>query len=79
MRTLRYKIWYDLWKNKGRTLQVVLIVAMGAFAIGLIISTRMLIIPVMHDLWRAASPASITLWTSPSPSPSTIAIPWGGW
>ena len=66
MGTPRFKIWYDLWKNKGRTLQVVLIVAMGAFAIGLIISTRMLIIPVMHDLWRAASPAMITLWASPS-------------
>jgi hypothetical protein len=74
MGTLRYKIWYDLWQNKGRTLQVVLIVAMGAFAIGLIISTRMLLIPVMHDLWRDATPAMITLWTSPRVDDETIEV-----
>ena len=38
MGVLRYKIWYDLWKNKSRTLQVVLIVGMGAFAVGMIIA-----------------------------------------
>jgi putative ABC transport system permease protein len=74
MGTIRYKIWYDLWKNKGRTLQVVSIVAMGAFAIGLIISTRMLIIPIMHDLWRAATPAMITLWTNPSVDDETLEV-----
>jgi len=66
MGVLRYKIWYDLWKNKSRTLQVVLIVGMGAFAVGMIISTRMLIIPAMEDIWRDASPAMIYLWTDPS-------------
>jgi putative ABC transport system permease protein len=74
MGTIRYKIWYDLWKNKGRTLQVVMIVAMGAFAIGLIISTRMLLIPIMHDLWRDATPAMITLWTNPSVDDETIEV-----
>ena len=74
MGNLRYKIWYDLWRNKGRTLQVVLIVAMGAFAIGLIIGTRMLLIPVMHDLWRDATPAMITLWANPSVDDETIDV-----
>ena len=55
MGVLRYKIWSDLWKNKGRTLQVVLIVGMGAFAIGMIISARMLMIPAMRDMWRDIS------------------------
>jgi hypothetical protein len=27
------KIWHDLWKDRGRTLQVVVIIAVGAFAI----------------------------------------------
>jgi putative ABC transport system permease protein len=66
MGVLRYKIWYDLWKNKGRTLQVVLIVGMGAFAVGMIISTRMIVIPGMEDIWRDAAPAMIYLWTDPS-------------
>ena len=26
---IRYKIWYDLWENKGRTLRVVAIIAIG--------------------------------------------------
>jgi putative ABC transport system permease protein len=52
----------------------VLIVAMGAFAIGMIISTRMLIIPVMHDLWRDATPAMITLWADPSVDDETIEV-----
>ena len=33
MGVIRYKIWQDLWSNKTRTLQVVLIIAVGAFAI----------------------------------------------
>jgi putative ABC transport system permease protein len=65
MGVIRHKIWYDLWKNKGRTLQVVLIVGMGAFAIGMILTVRMLIIPEMHEIWQASNPAEIMLWTSP--------------
>ncbi len=44
MGVLFYKIWHDLWGNKSRTLQVVLIIAMGAFAIGMIVGTRNLVI-----------------------------------
>jgi putative ABC transport system permease protein len=72
MGVIRYKIWSDLWANKGRTLQVVLIIAMGAFAIGLIIATRMLVIGGMEDMWRACSPAMIVLWTNPSVDDDTI-------
>lgn len=72
MGVIRYKIWSDLWKNKGRTLQVVLIVGMGAFAIGMIISIRMLMIPEMVEIWRSASPAMINLWTNPSVDDDTI-------
>jgi len=72
MGVTRYKIWYDLWKNKGRTLQVVLIVGMGAFAIGMIVTTRMLIIPQMHEIWRSSNPAEIVLWASPPVNDDTI-------
>ncbi len=34
---VRHKIWHDLWENKGRTLRVVAIIAIGAFAVGAIL------------------------------------------
>ena len=39
MSVINHKIWRDLWHNKGRTFQIVLIIAMGAFAIGMIIGS----------------------------------------
>jgi putative ABC transport system permease protein len=65
MGVIRYKIWSDLWAHKARTLQVVMIIAMGAFAIGMIITTRTLMVGGMDIIWRAVSPATITLWTDP--------------
>ncbi len=65
MSVIRYKIWSDLWNNKGRTLQVVLIIAMGAFAIGMIIGSRNLMRAAMTESWQAASPAMINLAVNP--------------
>ncbi len=60
------KIGRDLWENKGRTIQVVLIIAVGAFAIGMIIGARDFMIAGMQESWRASHPAMIRLWTNPS-------------
>jgi putative ABC transport system permease protein len=60
------KVWRDVWDNKGRTLQIVLIIAMGAAAIGMILGTRNLMIPAMQSGWQAASPAMINLGVSPA-------------
>lgn len=65
MGVLRYKIYRDLWKNKGRTLQVVLIISLGAAALGLIIGTRYLVIPGMEGQWRARHPGMINLTINP--------------
>jgi putative ABC transport system permease protein len=59
------KVWHDLWENKGRTLQVVLIIAVGSLAIGMIIGTREFIIAGMQSAWRSSSPATIYLWAQP--------------
>jgi putative ABC transport system permease protein len=61
MGVIRHKIWKDLWANKARTLQVVLIVAMGAFAVGMIVSTRNLVIEGMQEAWLASKPAMIAM------------------
>jgi putative ABC transport system permease protein len=65
MGVIRHKIWSDLWARKARTLQVVLIIAMGAFAIGMIVTTRTLMVAGMDRIWSGVSPATITVWASP--------------
>ncbi len=72
MGVINYKIWSDLWGNKSRTLQVVLIIAMGAAAIGMIVTTRTLVISGMQDIWQAINPAMITMRTDPSIDDDTI-------
>ncbi len=59
------KVWHDLWEHKGRTLQIVLIIAVGTFAIGMIIGTRQFLISGMESVWQSSSPATIYLWTQP--------------
>lgn len=66
MGVIRYKIWNDLWNNKGRTLQVVLIIAMGAFALGATIGGSDLMREVMSQDWRATSPAMIWMAVDPA-------------
>lgn len=72
MGVLRYKIYRDLWKNKGRTLQVVLIISIGAAAIGMILSTRNLMVHGMQEIWIAMNPAMINLYVGPAVSVDQI-------
>jgi putative ABC transport system permease protein len=65
MSVIWYKIWSDLWNNKTRTLQVVLIIAMGAFAIGATIGGSDIMREVLSKDWRASSPAMIWMWVDP--------------
>lgn len=65
MGVIRYKIWSDLWTNKGRTLQVVLIIAIGAFAIGATIGGSDIMRAVMSKDWRVSSPAMIVMAVDP--------------
>lgn len=65
MSVIWYKIWSDLWHNKVRTLQVVLIIAMGAFAIGATMGGSDIMREVMSKDWRSTSPAMIWLWVKP--------------
>ncbi len=66
MGVIRNKIWSDLWANKGRTLQVVLIIAMGTAAIGMIIGISSLVTPTMAVRWQATNPAMINLAVDPT-------------
>ena len=65
MITLLSKVWFDLWQDKSRTLQVVLVIALGAIGIGLVIGGRNLISDSVLSGSQAAQPAHIKLSVSP--------------
>ena len=65
MITLLNKVWFDLWQDKSRTMQVVLVIALGAIAIGLVIGGRNLIADSVLTGAQAAEPAHIRLSVSP--------------
>lgn len=63
MGVLRYKIFRDLWAFKGRTLQVMLIIGLGAGSVGMIMGTRSLFIPEMQRTWQSMNPAMVNIFT----------------
>jgi len=65
MMSLLTKVWYDLWSNRARTIQVVLVIALGAFGIGLVIGGRNLIAGTIADQWKLAEPPHIKLGVTP--------------
>ena len=52
MGVIRYKIWHDLWENKGRTLRVVAIIAIGAFAVGAVLGGKEFILKDLARTWQ---------------------------
>ncbi len=69
---IRYKIWRDLWENKGRTLRVVIIIAIGAFAIGAIVGGKEFITQDLTRTWQASAPASIGMEVKPAVNENTL-------
>lgn len=69
---VRYKIWHDLWENKGRTLRVIAIIAIGAFAIGTILGGKEFILKDLGRTWQASKPATIGLSVDPPVSELTL-------
>ena len=58
-----HKVLRDLWGNKIRTILVVLSIAIGVFAIGMIIGTQVLLQEDLAVAWKATNPSSATLYT----------------
>ncbi|NMB84331.1 ABC transporter permease [Candidatus Roizmanbacteria bacterium] len=56
-----YKIIRDLWKDKGRTVLVVLSITVGVVAFGGVFITQQVLIADMNKQYRAIRPAMITL------------------
>lgn len=65
MFTLLAKVWYDLWQDKSRTLQVTLVIALGSIGIGLVIGGLNLVTAAVAESWQAAIPPNINLTVNP--------------
>jgi putative ABC transport system permease protein len=59
------KILRDLWHNKIRTFIVVLSIAVGVFAVGMIVSTQIVLTQDMDSSYSATNPASAFLYPEP--------------
>lgn len=65
MGVIGYKIWCDLWENRGRTLRVIAIIAIGAFAVGTVLGAKALILQDATRTWLASNPAAMGLEVNP--------------
>ncbi len=64
MRTAYRKVFRDLWRHKGRTVMVVLSIATGAMAVGMILSSNTLMARQMTVAQLASQPSNIWLFLS---------------
>ena len=59
------KVFSDLWGDKTRTVLVVTSIAVGAFAIGMIISAFVILREDINRSYAAVNPPNIEVWTDP--------------
>ncbi len=65
IRTRWYKVFNDLWGNRGRTLVVALAIAVGVYAIGVIVDVQELLVREHGSDREAALIAAATIGTMP--------------
>lgn len=63
MTTLWKKIWTDLWSNKARTLLAALSIAVGVFAVGLIVTSFTIVKKDMEADYFAVNPHTVRIYT----------------
>lgn len=68
MRVAFYKVWSDLWGHKLRTLQVVMIIAIGVFSVGVVIGGRNLSAAAVNNDWRQSNPPTMKISVTPTMS-----------
>ncbi|MCJ7536782.1 MAG: ABC transporter permease [Anaerolineales bacterium] len=59
------KVFSDLWGDKTRTSLVVASIAVGVFAVGMIITAYAILSEDINSSYAAAIPANIEIWTDP--------------
>ena len=56
------KVWRDLWLNKGRTLMVIMSIAVGVMAVGMVVSGNTLVIGQMANSHIESDPSHAIIW-----------------
>ena len=59
------KVFSDLWGDKTRTALVVASIAVGVFAIGMIITSFVILSEDINSSYASVNPANIEIWTDP--------------
>jgi putative ABC transport system permease protein len=59
------KVFSDLWDDKTRTSLVVASIAVGVFAVGMIITAFVILSEDINSSYAAANPVNIEIWTDP--------------
>ena len=57
------KVFFDIWENRSRTILVVASIAVGVFAVGMIVSAYVILQNDMEEGYSAANPANIDFVT----------------
>jgi putative ABC transport system permease protein len=57
MSTAYKKVWRDLWRNKGRTFMVVISIAVGVMAVGMVMSANSLVLGQMSASHQDSNPS----------------------
>lgn len=72
MSTSFRKVWRDLWRNKGRTLMVVMSISVGVMAVGMVVSANILTLGQMARSHIESNPAHAMVWLSGSADEGVI-------
>jgi putative ABC transport system permease protein len=72
MSTAYKKIWRDLWRNKGRTMMVVVSIAVGVMAVGMVMSANSLVLGQMSASHQASNPSHGVLFLNGVIDESTV-------
>jgi putative ABC transport system permease protein len=59
------KVLRDLWGNKARTILVVLSIAVGVFAVGMVAGSQVLFSRELNQSWASVNPYDAQLFTAP--------------
>lgn len=74
MDVIWYKVLYDLWRNKVRTLLTALSIAAGVFAVGAMFGMSDLLLPTMDRAHQAVNPSQITQGVGPIDKETATAL-----
>jgi putative ABC transport system permease protein len=72
VKTAFKKVWRDLWRNKGRTVMVILSIAVGVMAVGMVVSGNQIVLSQMAESHVESNPSHGILFIAGAVGEDTI-------